>query len=194
MPACDVASQQQAASQQRPDPSPVVVDVAALSSRLCRTLACTMAVGEVAGTVVVVVVGAVAAVKLLVLLTQWWGDWRWSARRDSDGRPIKLLPRIHEAIPFGLGLTLRFAWATPRGKALALLAELLETHGLTCRLDVTYNDHAFVLTGDPEVVAWVTARRFENYDKGASFKHLFEPFLGKVRTHTRAHTHTQGCI
>ena len=53
--------------------------------------------------------------------------------------------------------------------------------GATCRVSTFFNDHAVILTADPEVVAWMLARNFENYVKGVHFTDIFRDFLGQVR-------------
>ena len=134
----------------------------------------------------------VAAVPLLVAVHRWRRARRWAAKRDAQGRPVRLLPVMRDPWPLGLGMTLRFVRASQRNQTLSVVRDLIDSDGLTTRLDATLDDHAFVLTGDPEVVAWVMARNFDNYDKGINFVAIFVDFLGQVTKGERARRKAEG--
>ena len=135
---------------------------------------------------------AVLALPLLLVLRRLLRARAWAARRDALGRPVRLLPKIPDATPLGIGTMLRFARAAVRGDELAEATRMLEESGSTCRLDSGISEHAFVLTGEPEVVAWVLARNFENYEKGPGFIGIFNGLLGQVRRDERASATNDG--
>ena len=131
------------------------------------------------GTSVVLVLLGVAW--LAVAVHRWRRARYWAAYRTPDGRRVRLLPALYD-VPGAVRTMLRFAWAAYRGVELEETCKLIDSTPVrTCRLDAISNDHAFVLTGDPEVFAWVTVRNADNYVKGSSFVEIFREFLGEVR-------------
>jgi len=117
---------------------------------------------------------------LVVAVHRWRRARYWAAYRAPDGRPVRLLPALYD-VPGAVRTMLRFAWAAYRGVELEETCKLIDSTPIrTCRLDATTNDHAFVLTGDPEVFAWVTVRNADNYVKGSNFIEIFHEFLGEV--------------
>ena len=133
-----------------------------------------------ASTVALVLLAAVAAIPLVVAVARLRSARYWARKTDPNGKPVHLAPTLQSWIPFGIGTIIRFSLAAIRGDELQEVSRMLEADGLTCRLDVTFTDHAFLITGDPEVVAWVTSRNFENYEKGPNSISLFRPLLGEV--------------
>jgi len=102
----------------------------------------------------------------------------WRLKRDMFGAPVTLAPACAQPSFF---IARRIALANYRGEELDEVGRIVaETGARTCRVSTFFNDHLIVVTADPAVVAHVTARNFENYEKGPRFIDAFYDLLGQV--------------